>query len=355
MNKSTSKNNIPKEKLLISYIEGKCSEEESQIVKEWQLKDKKNEATIIQLAKIYFANLNLQRINQRDTAAAYETVQKRIGKKQKKSRFKKSIFVAACLISILSTFSTTYLLFNNQVEGVITAPSIPLLTIESKVGMRSSFYLPDGSFVYLNSGGSITYPAAFDAHERRISLRGEAYFKIESNSEHPFFVDLPEKDVSIKVLGTEFNLEAYKEEAEIRTTLISGKVSILPSEKYKNASREYQLFPSQKALFNTQSETYIVNKTDGAEDIAWMEGKLIFRETPISEVLRKLSHFYDVDFNIQNKVIETYRFTGVFDNRQLVQILDYLKISSSIDYTVKQFTPREEIVKKRTVITLRKI
>lgn len=348
-----SNNIVPKEELLISFIQGKTTDSESRIINDWLNADVKNEKALMQLAKIYFANYKKERIQQRNTDVAYNVLKRKIGKRKTHKNLKRTFLFAACFISILSLLSTTYLLINKTktLENIALSNEYTHVTIESKIGMRSSFYLPDGSFVYLNSGSKITYPVAFNEQERRISLSGEAYFKVESNPDYPFYVDLSDKDVSIKVLGTEFNLEAYKDNEEIRTTLLSGKLSVLPS--VGDTQKEYELHPQQKALFNIKTELWSVINTDGKEDIAWMEGKLIFRETPMPEVLRRLSLFYDVDFRVQNKVIEKYRFTGVFDNRQLVQILDYLKISSSIDYTVKQFTPREEKIKKRTLITLR--
>lgn len=355
MDKSIFENNTPKEALLITYVEGQCSDLEKDFVEKWLKEDVRNEEVLTQLSKIYFAYQAQQNILKRDTISSYYHVKKKIDRKKRTYQLKESLFAAACLIAVISTLSTTYLLVNDSVEKSVVRADFDLITVESKVGMRSNFHLPDGSLVYLNSGGSISYPTTFEKHERRISLNGEAYFKIKSDAGHPFFVDLPKKNVAIKVLGTEFNLEAYGEESEIRATLLSGRINILLSDKYRTVAKEYELSPFQKAEFNTQSEIWKITNTDGVEEIAWMQGKLIFNNTPLPEVLRGLSHFYDVDFKIENRVISTYRFTGVFDNRQLIQVLDYLKISSSIDYTVKQFDPQEEAVKKRTVITLKKI
>lgn len=354
MDSSKSRSASIKEELLISYIEGNASENEDHIIKEWLKNNPQNEEMLMHLAKIHFAYRHVQSITQRDTISAYNSVKKKISRKKYKNEFKRIAFSFICLISILSTLSTTYLIWGSHAENEVGPREQGFITVNSNTGMRSNFYLPDGSMVYLNSGGSITYPTIFDKHERRIRLKGEAYFNVKNDPESPFYVDLPEKDVSIKVLGTEFNLEAYEEEDEVRTTLLSGKVSILLSDKYSNATREQVLQPQQKAIFNTEKETWNVNYTDGYADIGWTQGKLIFKDTKMTEVLRELSHFYDVEFHVSDKVIETYRFTGIFDNRQLMQILDYLEISSFISYSIKYFTPQEETVKKRTIITLKR-
>jgi len=355
MDSSISKDINPSEALLISYIEGLCSDTEKIFIKAWLQQDLENEEILIQLAKMHFAYKTKERISKRKVLSSYNQVKTKINKKKRIHQLKKYIFATACITAILSTISTLHFIVNNTDKTTIIQTNNDVITIETNIGMRSNFYLPDGSLVYLNSGGSISYPVTFDKHERRISLRGEAYFKIKSDAAQPFYVDLPGKDASIKVLGTEFNLEAYEEEAEIRTTLLSGKVNILLSDKYKIADKEYELFPFQKARFDTLSEVWKITNTNGTEEIAWMQGKLIFNNTPLPDVLRELSHFYDVDFRVENKMVNSYRFTGVFDNRQLIQVLDYLKISSSIDYTVTQFIPQEEVVKKRTIITLKKI
>lgn len=354
MNNSTSNNITSKTELLAAYIEGKSSETENDIVDKWLREDKGNEEILMQLSKIYFANRTKQSISKRDILSSYHGVKKKIKKKERKYQLKKRLLTVACIISVLSTLSTSYLLVNKTTETTHIPEGYDLITVESKIGMRSNFHLPDGSQVYLNSGGCISYPSTFEQHERRISLQGEAYFKIKSDVEHPFFVDLPDKNVSIKVLGTEFNLEAYEKEDEIRTTLISGKVNILLSDKDLNIIEEYELRPLQKALLNTKTMKSSIINTDGSEETAWMQGKLIFKDTPLPEVLRELSHFYDVNFKIQDKIINTYRFTGVFDNRQLIQVLDYLKISSSIDYSVVQFTAEDKPIKKRTIVILKK-
>lgn len=94
---------------------------------------------------------------------------------------------------------------------------------------------------------------------------------------------------------------------------------------------------------------------DVESEIAWKEGRLVFKETPLPEVLRCLANFYNVDFNVMDPVLDSYRFTGTFNNRQLSQILDYLRISSRIDYSIKRMEMDDSLSAQREQIVLRRI
>jgi ferric-dicitrate binding protein FerR (iron transport regulator) len=98
------------------------------------------------------------------------------------------------------------------------------------------------------------------------------------------------------------------------------------------------------AVYDMKTGQVYTKKINTAQVTAWMEGSLIFKDTPIPEVLRRLTHFYSVDFDVQDTVISGYTFTGTFENRPLFQILDYLKISSKIENTM--FYPENQEVRK---------
>lgn len=88
------------------------------------------------------------------------------------------------------------------------------------------------------------------------------------------------------------------------------------------------MYPSEKAVYDLTDKTLEVINVDVESEIAWKEGRLVFKETPLPEVLRCLANFYNVDFKVMDPVLDSYRLTGTFNNRQLSQILDYLRISS---------------------------
>ena len=158
----------------------------------------------------------------------------------------------------------------------------------------------------------------------------------------------------VKVLGTEFNLQSYNNESIVQTTLVSGAVHI---EAVKNGdiASNIKLKPSERAVYDISSGSVSIATVNTEYDTAWKEGRLMFKDMPIPQVLKKLSYFYNVRFDVKDSVINTYRFTGTFENKQLSQILDYLKISSQIDYTIKQMTSDDSSGIQNETVTLKKM
>jgi ferric-dicitrate binding protein FerR (iron transport regulator) len=285
-----------------------------------------------------------ERIISRDPLQAYEKVMRRVRLKNTARWIGRTGVAAICVASIcLWLFPVSNIPVLKQ----------QLITVESKSGMRTSFQLPDSTIVYLNSGSKLSYPIPFDKKERRLELSGEAYFKVKHDSKAPFLVEMLNKELTIKVLGTEFNVEAYREDKIINTTLIHGSLQI-EGKTADGKILERILVPSEKATYFREDGRLDVKTVDIVCDTGWMEGKIILKNTSLSEMLRKLTHHYNVDFIVEDPVLETYLFTGVFDNRTLSQVLDYLEISSDIDYKISISSKDDSESINREKVTLRK-
>ena len=184
-----------------------------------------------------------------------------------------------------------------------------------------------------------------------MTLVGEAYFSVKHDPAHPFIVSVSHDRLRVKVLGTEFNVRAYEKENVVQTTLVSGSVNIVMKED-KGKTNERNLYPSEKAVYDLTDKTLEVINVDVESEIAWKEGRLVFKETPLPEVLRCLANFYNVDFKVMDPVLDSYRLTGTFNNRQLSQILDYLRISSRIDYSIKRMEMDDSLSAQREQVVL---
>lgn len=343
-----NKMNEPDGSLLIRYISGTVSDREKQQIESWQNECETNERTVMQMARIYYEYRKNERISSRDSLRAFNNVQKRIKANRFRIRFRKAGLAAACLLGIFLLSSVLAYWMNRSGE-----PEVQTVTIMANAGMRTRLSLPDGTVACLNSGSSLSYPVPFDQTERRVILSGEAYFKVTHDREHPFVVSVSGDRMRVKVLGTEFNLQAYEGENEIQTTLVNGLVNL----EFVNESGkiyEQQLHPSEKAIYDLGGRKVDIQLVNTLYDTAWMEGKLIFRDSPLPDVLKKLSYFYDVTFEVKDSVLESYCFTGTFKDRQLSQILDYLKISSNIDYQIIHAEADDSEKVERTKVILRK-
>lgn len=318
----------PEGTILLAYIKETATIDEKEIVERWLKKDVSHEVELLQLARIYYAQYTANRILSRDPETAYLKIQSHIKEKKRRIWLKQATTVAACIIGVL-ILSNVVIYMREQSHN---AP-FQTVTIQANAGMRTQFNLPDGTWVYLGSGSTLSYPIPFDTNKRLIMLNGEAYFKVTHNPEQPFIVGDLNKGMSVKVLGTEFNMEAYEDDDIISATLVKGKISVL-LDVGNGLIMEEILKPSEKAIYNKTEKKFAIKSVDTAHDTAWMNGSTIFKDTPLPEVLRKLSHLYNVEFTIKDKIIETYLFTGVFENQQLSQILNYLEISSGIEYKI---------------------
>lgn len=338
----------PDESVLLGYLRETASEEEMLQVEEWLQEDGEHEKKLLQIACIEHAFRTQERIISRDPIAAYSKVKKQIRKARYINWMNRACIVAACFVGVL-ILSTV---LANWMQKAIDKP-VQMITVQANAGMRTHFNLPDGTVAYLNSGTILTYPFPYDKKERRITLSGEAYFKVVSNPLQPFVVSVANDRMRVRVLGTEFNLQAYEGDNIVQTTLVKGLVN-LEAEMGNGGIHTKALQPSEKAVFDLCTHSISINEVDVESEIAWKEGRLVFKDLSLPEVLKKLSYFYNVKFQVLDPIITTYRFTGTFHNRQLSQILEYLRISSQINYEIRQMKGDDSLVIQQELVILSK-
>jgi len=167
-----------------------------------------------------------------------------------------------------------------------------LMCIATPKGGQYQIVLPDGSKVWLNSASSLKYPAVFSPDKREVMLEGEAYFEVTRISTNiPFKV--VSKSQTVEVLGTQFNINAYKDEAGIKTTLVEGSVAVHHNATDSEIAKEMILVPGEQAVL-TDKELQ-VKKVDTEEFTAWKDGYFYFNDATIQDVMRQFSRWYDVE------------------------------------------------------------
>jgi transmembrane sensor len=171
------------------------------------------------------------------------------------------------------------------------------------VGGLYQLLLPDGSKVWLNSSSSIRYPTRFAGKERAVEITGEAYFEVAKNAAMPFTVKIND-NASVQVLGTHFNINAYSDEAEIKTTLLEGAVKI------SQGTSSSLLKPGQQARVNKTGSVKVIADADTEEAVAWKNGNFQFNSTDIVTVLRQASRWYDIEIVYAGNKIPDDKFTG---------------------------------------------
>ena len=194
-------------------------------------------------------------------------------------------------------------------------------------GKRSSLLLSDGTKVWLNAGSKLIFPQKFTGKERKVILKGEAYFDVFKNKEIPFIVSTDKMNVTVH--GTEFNVRDNDSDNELEVVLVEGAVSLKENSVMNILSNEIKLKPNQKAVFSkADDKTSIESNIDVAQYISWKEGLLEFDRENILSVFKKLSRFYNISFVAQSSVELNNKISGKLDLKESLQ--DVLKVISDV-------------------------
>ncbi len=195
-----------------------------------------------------------------------------------------------------------------------------------------SFMLADGTKVWVNSDTKLRYPVKFLGDKRVVHLEGEAYFEVRKNDDKPFIVKTF-AGVDVEVLGTRFNVEAYKDSEKIKTTLVAGKVDVSKGEK------SHILTPNQQLVFNMQSNTMVKKEVDAYMFVAWKDGKFLFENEKLETIMMKLSRWYNVEVFYMNQDVKDFHFTGDMERYEDIStILKLIEESTDIKFRIKEKT-----------------
>ena len=174
--------------------------------------------------------------------------------------------------------------------------------IEVPRGSEYWIVLPDGTRVWLNAATELKYPVAFHAKERRVYLKGEAYFEVAPDKNRPFYVETEE--VKIRVLGTVFDVNTHYTRG-VRTVLVEGAVALEWGDQ-----KEIRMKPGELADFDRTTTEVTLKEVDVTSYISWKEGYFVFEDEPLEEIMHTLSLWYDKEFLFVGKRSRTLHFSG---------------------------------------------
>lgn len=325
---------------LLRYVNNELSEKERMEVEEWINRSEDNRKIAEDYYYLSFAVSSLQSIKQSAPGKALKKVNKRIREKQSRKLFLRIQQAAAILFVPLLILSGYFLLQPQEKEGAFI--------VETRItpGMIGSTVLPDGTKVWLNSSSYLKYPNIFSGDAREVDLDGEAYFAVTANAEQPFIVHTQKS--SIKVLGTEFNIDAYSINNFITTTLVKGSVEFNYTNEYDQANT-LPIAPNEQVIYDKETGEATKKETYVPKDIAWKQGEIILRDTPLTDILWILSKRFNVEFTIKDPALYKHSFTGVFTNQQIERVLEHFKHSSGIRYRIDHTLNKDGEITKSQV------
>jgi len=345
--------------LIIHYLDDSASPDEVGDMLKLLKSDKKNAKLFVDLKDLWLKTGLLNNDDDKIAQLAllrfkYRLAKRQSGKDIRVLWMKYANIAAVLIITILSGI----LLFRQPERGIFsnelyTETVIPL-------GQKGKVLLSDGTTVTLNSGTKIKYPSVFNDQVREVYLEGEAYFEVARNKSRPFLVHSGK--LTVKVLGTSFNLKSYPDENRIETTLVNGSVKIL--EGRDGRSNEIAtLSPNEQAVYDVKKGKILVNKLKSGDSdesrpsdnrtelftpskepdalqiesvYMWKDQKLIFEHETLEQMAQKLSRWYNKTIHIESENLKGEKYSGKFVyNETIYQVLEAISLTTNIQYYEK--------------------
>lgn len=331
------------EHILLNYYTDSLSADQKLEVEQWLQESEENRKLARDVQYIYMATDTLNTIKEINSAEALEQVKKRFRKPNKTNYIVWFQKVAAILILPL-LISTIYF--------VTKKDPVEYIEIKTNPGMVAALSLPDGSKVWLNSGSYLKHPQKFTGDTRTVELDGEAYFSVQKDKSKRFIVNTP-FDLKAEVLGTEFNIEAYKESNLVTTSLISGSVKLFFRNK-ENNEESFIMKPDDEVAYSVKTKRIKTNTSYLPTQTAWKNGLVIFRNTSFEEALKILDKRFNTDFIVKNDLLYENSFTGTFSGQHLTLILEHFRLSSGIQYKFidPEINPDKDKISEKIIVEL---
>jgi len=264
------------------------------------------------------------------------------GKTIQLSDKKKGIFINA-----------SYLKYNDgSAVGSAASPEIAAMgvaegspiTATTPKGGTYQVVLPDGTEVWLNADSKLIFPSKFTGNNRVVTLTGEAYFEVAKNKSKPFIVNTG--DSRIEVLGTHFNIMAYKDEADNLVTLLEGAV------KVNSGTSKILLKPGQQAEVSRKNPSSMVlnNEIDVEQVVAWKNGYFMFANEPVESIMRKISRWYNVDIVYQDNLQDKALWGTVSRFKNVSEVLKRLELTGVVHFKIDNLNANG---KERRIIVMK--
>lgn len=314
------------EELVASYFSGTISASEKDKLEAWIRASETNRDYYQQLKNIWEIARPPFAPEQIDTEKVTSRLMRRI---QKRNAWYDSTFIhywqqIAAVLLLPFIGATVYFYAERQnISGAYSEPAMQEITATH--GTYARITLPDSSNVWLNGGSTLRYPTRFNNRIRNVDLTGEAYFEVESDVNHPFTVHT--RRLTVTATGTAFNVDAYEPDSITAVTMTKGKVQIAIGEM-----QGFALQPGERIAYNHQLKQYRIQKTDPYKWYAWKDGRLVFRDDPLSYVLKRISQMFNVDIKLTDTTLASQLYRTTLEGESLDEILRLLKMTAPIGY-----------------------
>lgn len=254
------------------------------------------------------------------------------------------VAAAVLILTISSVF-----FYSHRQQPVNQLAKIVIRHIYVPYGKTTGIVLPDGTKVKLNAGSAFSYPETFSKTTREVNLEGEGFFEVTKNAKKPFLVHT--SLLTVKVLGTVFNVKAYRNDKNIETTLLTGRVQVELKDK---PEKNIILLPNEKLIVDNNlpgtANTPYTNarepkieyqvtalpkiKAEDIKETAWLDNRIIFTNESFEEVAKQLERKYNVQMMFDDQSLKSEQISGVLKNESLEQALQIIKMTTPFKFRV---------------------
>lgn len=336
-------------KLLEKYLNNNCSEEELEIVLNWlinsgsitdstnllySLWDEIHKEDVISAADFEKILHKIHhKINIRDSKLLLGEADNNLIRYNRKKHFLRIIRnIAAILFLPVFGFGLSMLYKYQASHNSYVAALGTTNQVFSSADAITKINLPDSSVVLLNRNSSLRYSSDFTGNQRLVELKGEGFFKVTSNPKKPFIVNAGK--IQVVAYGTTFNVMAYPEENKIETSLINGEVSLREIEQLGKTKILYKMNPSDLVVYDKTNKNIVRRTIKDDRYFSWKDGKLTLTAEPMTEVIKKISRWFNVDISINDPRLNDLTLTATFVNETLPEVLELLSLVYPIGYTI---------------------
>ncbi|MFK8037731.1 MAG: FecR domain-containing protein [Crocinitomicaceae bacterium] len=329
----SSQNHISiNETILMAFINGELTIEQSASVEAWLDQSPKNKAVFDSLKKAWelSGELKVKPVTV-DTDAAWLKVKANIADTKVIPITKKSNPILKYVIGIAATLTLVLLAYTFWQKPI---DSVELMATNNIINQT----LPDGSDIVINKNSQLTYPETFNDNERRVKLKGEAFFDIKRDESQPFVIDLP-NEFYVKVLGTSFTINTDKN----NTTTVyvkTGKV------EFGNTSEKLILVANEKAIYNQETKRFekTETKVEKVEELYWIDEQLVFEGERLVDILDVLSDVFDTEIELMCDMAADYPIVSDHNHENLESILEVICLVHDLKLVKKGVRNKEQYI-----------
>ncbi len=329
------------DKIIIKYLSGIATEQEKELLEKWLKDDPKNIKVLSNLKHTWslekFNSIPESLKNELTSSIEVNTLNQ-LPSFYSQKRYQNYVKTFAITISaaIILLFSFLFIQMridlNSYRAKFNTQLSFADIDYElyTPFGVKGRVTLPDGSIVWLNSGSKISVPPKFSGLTREVKFTGEGFFEVNKNPDMPMNITLSSGH-KISIKGTTFNLSFYEGDSHISLLLLSGDVDIQDAK----GKHIHNLVPNEKVVVDINNDSY--DNTIPIEImpvIGWKSGWLVFDETPMNEVFKKMERWYGQRINVKDSTVFSKKLTAKFHEESANQVFDLMRQIELINYKI---------------------